>query len=105
MIAMTLHLRPETAGVLAALAHTWGLSVEDYLQELVERERSAETAPAALTLFERGLGLFGSPEDTALLDEVVSIAYQARRRPRVDFEVAELSVATGAILSPLTIPN
>jgi len=29
----------------------------------------------------QGLGLFGSPEDASLLDEVVSIAYQERRRP------------------------
>jgi hypothetical protein len=32
-------------------------------------------------VFEQGLGLFGSPEDAALLDEVVSIAYEERRRP------------------------
>jgi len=32
-------------------------------------------------VFEQGLGLFGSPEDAALLDDVVSIAYQERRRP------------------------
>lgn len=31
--------------------------------------------------FEQGLGLFGSPADSALLDEVVSIAYEERRRP------------------------
>ncbi len=33
------------------------------------------------TVFEQGLGLFGSPEDTALIDEVVSIVYKERRRP------------------------
>ncbi len=33
------------------------------------------------TVFEQGMGLFGSPEDAALLDEVVSIAYEERRRP------------------------
>lgn len=32
-------------------------------------------------VFEQGLGLFGSPEDAALMDEVVSIAYEERRRP------------------------
>jgi hypothetical protein len=37
--------------------------------------------PAPDTVFEQGLGLFGSPEDSALLDEVVSIAYEERRRP------------------------
>jgi hypothetical protein len=34
-----------------------------------------------LNAFEQGLGLFGSPEDAALLDEVVSTAYSERRRP------------------------
>ena len=33
------------------------------------------------TPLEAGLGLFGSPEDAALIDEVVSIAYEERRRP------------------------
>jgi hypothetical protein len=33
------------------------------------------------TVFEQGLGLLGSPEDAALIDEVVSIAYEERRRP------------------------
>jgi hypothetical protein len=37
--------------------------------------------PAADTVFQQGLGLFGSPEDAALLDEVVAIAYEERRRP------------------------
>jgi hypothetical protein len=33
------------------------------------------------TVFEQGIGLLGSPEDTALIDEVVSIVYEERRRP------------------------
>ena len=37
--------------------------------------------PAPESVFEQGLGLFGSPEDSALLDEVVAIAYEERRRP------------------------
>jgi hypothetical protein len=32
------------------------------------------------TIFEQGLGLFGTPEDAALLDEVVELAYEERRR-------------------------
>lgn len=36
---------------------------------------------ASGSLSEQGLGLFGSPEDVALLDEVVAIAYEERRRP------------------------
>ncbi|MCX6611844.1 MAG: hypothetical protein NTW74_13440 [Acidobacteria bacterium] len=32
------------------------------------------------TVFEQGLGLFGSPEDAKLLDEVVGLAYEEHRR-------------------------
>ncbi len=39
------------------------------------------TKPVPKAVFEQGLGLFGSPEDAALLDEVVSVAYEERRRP------------------------
>ena len=39
------------------------------------------TPPRAQTVFEQGLGLFSSPEDAVLIDEVVSIAYADRRRP------------------------
>lgn len=37
--------------------------------------------PADASVFEQGLGLFGSAEDAALLDEVVQMAYEERRRP------------------------
>ena len=58
------------------------------VDELIERaiaalpkgdENPAVSPPSSV--FEQGLGLFGSPEDAALLDEVVSISYQERRRP------------------------
>lgn len=44
-------------------------------------EAPAASGPSGRSVFEQGLGLFGSPEDTALLDEVVSMAYEERRRP------------------------
>lgn len=31
-------------------------------------------------LFKQGLGLFGRPEDVAIIDEVVAVAYEERRR-------------------------
>ena len=34
---------------------------------------------ASRTAFRAGLGMFGSPEDAALIDEVVSIAYEEQR--------------------------
>jgi hypothetical protein len=41
--------------------------------------------PAGLSretnVVEQGLGLFGSPGDSALLDEVVQLAYEERHRP------------------------
>jgi len=37
-------------------------------------------AGSEATVFEQGLGLFGSPADAVLLDEVVRIAYDERRR-------------------------
>jgi Arc/MetJ-type ribon-helix-helix transcriptional regulator len=43
-----------------------------------------ERGLAENSVFEQGLGLFSSPEDAALIDEVVSIAYEERRRPAED---------------------
>lgn len=37
--------------------------------------------PAETNAILAGLGLFGSPEDTALLNSAVEIAYEERRRP------------------------
>jgi Arc/MetJ-type ribon-helix-helix transcriptional regulator len=58
------------------------------LDALSEKESSDASLPGATgenagsrTIFEQGLGLFGSPEDAALLDDVVSIAYEERHRP------------------------
>jgi hypothetical protein len=44
------------------------------------RPQQSDTASKE-TVFDRGLGLFGSPSDSALLEEVVRIAYDERRRP------------------------
>ena len=76
---MNLHLKPETEAKLAAYAAAQGVSVDAYVEALVEKELPGR-APSA-TVFEQGLGLFGSPEDAALLDEVVTLAYEERHRP------------------------
>lgn len=75
-IAMTLiiELPDEQTVALAAKARSHGLSTEEYARQVLEHE-------LAPTVFEQGLGLFASSEDTALLDEIVSIAYEERRRP------------------------
>ncbi len=48
----------------------------------LDRHRSPQLKTASeATIFEQGLGLFGSPSDSALLDDVVRLAYDERRRP------------------------
>jgi len=47
----------------------------------LDRRRPAAMDQSHTTVFEQGLGLFGSTEDAALLDEVVQLAYEERRRP------------------------
>lgn len=56
------------------------ISHDEAVLRLIETGLSVKK-PAAKTVFEQGLGLFGSPEDSFLLDEVVCIAYKERRRP------------------------
>ena len=71
-MTVTLELPPEIEQAYRAEA----IAVDALLREvLIERQRSAKS------VFEQGLGLFGSPEDAALLNEVVSLAYEERRRP------------------------
>lgn len=47
----------------------------------LDQHRPASMARQDATVFEQGLGLFGSSEDAALMDEVVDLAYEERRRP------------------------
>lgn len=46
----------------------------------LDQHRFAQIGRSDRTVFEQGLGLFGGPEDSALLDEVVELAYEERRR-------------------------
>ena len=77
---MTITLSPnQEQAVRAAIRNGQVASVD----ELIDRAlaglppKNAAVPNAAA----QGLGLFGSPEDAALLDEVVSLAYAERRRP------------------------
>lgn len=54
---------------------------DEAVLRLIETGLSVRNPVVPKTVFEQGLGLFGSPEDASLLDEVVSIAYGERRRP------------------------
>lgn len=60
-----------------------GLKAEE-LAELyawLDQRRPASLPQTKDKVFEQGLGLFGTPEDSLLLDDVVALAYQERRSP------------------------
>ena len=84
---MTITLSPDQEhAVRAAIRAGRVASIEEFIDRALaylprEDEAPALSSPAAGSVFEQGLGLFGSPEDAALLDEVVSLAYEERRRP------------------------
>lgn len=47
----------------------------------LEQHRPSHLIGSEPSVFEQGLGLFGSPEDATLMDTVVQLAYEERRRP------------------------
>ena len=51
------------------------------VERAIDGLSSQELAKPRTTVFEHGLGLLGSPEDAALLDDVVQLAYEERHRP------------------------
>jgi len=65
------------AGRLASVTEL----IDRAIAELPRQKGGGDAPGVGSSLFEQGLGLFGSPEDSALLDEVVSMAYQERHRP------------------------
>ena len=73
-MTLTLNLPPQIEQAYLAEAQARGISPDDVMREVL-------IAGHPKTVFEQGLGLFGSCEDAALLDEVVSIAYEERKRP------------------------
>lgn len=78
-MTVTLNLPPQVEQAYLAAAQARGLPLDAVVQEVVIAGQPASAS--SKSVFEQGLGLFGSPEDAALLDEVVSIAYQERHRP------------------------
>ena len=77
---MSLEIPSNIERDLQKFAQQEHITHDEAVLRLIETGLSArKLVPKAV--FEQGLGLFGSPEDSALLDEVVSIAYEERRRP------------------------
>ena len=74
-MSLTIDLPEDQQAALTAKARAQGISPEEYARQVLRQE----LVPPSV--FEQGLGLFGSHEDAALLDEVVSIAYDERHRP------------------------
>ncbi|HTQ10959.1 MAG TPA: hypothetical protein VMI31_12865 [Fimbriimonadaceae bacterium] len=54
------------------------ISTDEAVRRLIQT--GLNVARSAGSVFADGLGLFGSPEDASLLDEVVAIAYEERHR-------------------------
>jgi hypothetical protein len=77
---MSLDLPSNVERDIREFAREEHITVDEAVVRLIETGLSAKKSPPK-TVFEQGLGLFGSPEDASLLDEVVSIAYAERRRP------------------------
>jgi hypothetical protein len=90
---MTLDIRPEIAEGLKALAAAHGLSVEDYLQQLVERELPMQAGQPASAegsgmVWEGGLFVYrtGNP----LPVHVVNDAIRRSREERVQHILGDL---------------
>jgi len=84
---MTLEVKPKIAAALEALAAARGLSVEEYLESLVERELPGNEEDSALSagsgmVWEDGLLVYrtGRPLPLAIVDDAVRQARQERAR-------------------------
>jgi len=78
---MTNSLSPEREQAIRnAIREGRVASIEEFIGRALAGLSQAEPS-LARSVFEHGLGMFSSPEDSALLDEVVSLAYEERHRP------------------------
>jgi hypothetical protein len=81
----TVNMPPSLLAEVQQAAHEEHRAADELVCDAVRcylhQRREQRPAAAAGAVLSRGLGLFGSPEDAALLDEVVTIAYDERRRP------------------------
>ena len=82
---MTLELRPDLVAGLSALAESQGISLEDYLQRLVERELPATDArpsEASGMVWEDGLLVYrtGRPLPASVVDDAIRRGREERSR-------------------------
>jgi hypothetical protein len=75
---MTFHLRPETQAKLVTIAAAHGLSADDYLEALVERESlisapASPDEPSSGMVEESGLRVYrtGKPVPVSLIDDAI----------------------------------
>ncbi len=79
-MTVTLDLPPNVEQAYLTEARAKGVPLAELVCEVLIAQQPALSTTE--TIFQQGLGLFGSPEDAALLDEVVAIAYEGRRGRR-----------------------
>ena len=84
---MTLDLKPEIAAALEALASAKGLSVEDYLEQLVEKElplkmENAIGSEGSGMVWENGLFVYrtGKPLPLRVVDDAIRQTREERAR-------------------------
>lgn len=84
---MTLDLKPEIAAALEALASANGLSVEDYLAHLLEKEQSLTTEDATPSessgmVWENGLYVYrtGRQLPSRVIDDAIRQAREEREQ-------------------------
>jgi len=83
---MTLDLKPETAAALEAVASAKGLSVEDYLEQLVEKElplklENGTRSEGSGMVWENGLFVYrtGRPLPLHVVDDAIRQVREERR--------------------------
>lgn len=88
---MTLDVKPEIAAALEALAAAQGLSVEDYLQQLVQKELPAnleagDASEGSGMVRENGLLVYrtGKPVPQSVVDDLIRRGREERARRILD---------------------
>ena len=77
-MTVSFELPPQVEQAYRVAAQAKGVPLDELVREVLIAQQPNSVRQG---VFEQGLGLFSSPEDAALLDEVVTIAYEERRRP------------------------